>query len=228
MELEQQHTNLLQEAEQRLSQLSSQRLRVASEFLAYLVAKPQTDATEELSIKLDQDNTAILAQAKERLHQLAFEKLSIASGFFAYLEQQDKIELKLQKQQGFKSFEQNQRWLQQLQESKWPPLPKSLQMRETSENPELEIEFKFKVPISEIPEIHRQEAERLAREAYVMTLLRHGDISAGRAAALLGIDRWQLSDLMDAYYISPFAPLTREELEQEVAQAKRALEKYKK
>lgn len=93
---------------------------------------------------------------------------------------------------------------------------------------ELEIQFKFKLPIPELPEAHRLEAERLAREAYVMTLLRHADISAGRAAALLGIDRWQLSDLMNQYDISPFAPLTREELEREVFETARDLEKYKK
>ncbi|GEM_PF-537755 len=93
---------------------------------------------------------------------------------------------------------------------------------------ELEIQFNFKVPIREIPEIHREEAERLAREAYVMTLLRHADISAGRAAKLLGIDRWQLSDLMSKYYISPFPDQTREELEREVSETLQMLEKYKK
>ena len=46
------------------------------------------------------------------------------------------------------------------------------------------------------------------------------------AAHLLGIDRWQLSDLMSAYDISPFPTLTSEELEREVAQAMRTLEKY--
>ncbi len=91
-----------------------------------------------------------------------------------------------------------------------------------------ETEVKFTVVIPDIPEAHRLEAESKAREAYVMTLLRHGDISAGRAAKLLGIDRWQLSDLMDMYDISPFPTQTREELEHEVAQAKRTLEKYSK
>jgi predicted HTH domain antitoxin len=225
MELEQQHNTLLQEALQRLSRLSSQRLRVASEFLAYLAAKTENDATEALSIKLDGDDTAIIEQAKHRLHQLSFEQLSIASGFIAYLEQQDKIETKLRREKGFKTFVENQQWLQQLQEHKWPPLPKSVQMRERISNPELEIEFKFKVPIGEIPEIHRQEAERLAREAYVMTLLRHGDISSGRAAQLIGIPRVDLFDLMGAYGISPFPDQTREELEREVEQAMRILEK---
>lgn len=61
-----------------------------------------------------------------------------------------------------------------------------------------------------------------------MTLLRHGDISAGRAAKLLGVDRGQLSNLMNIYDISPFPSLTREELEREVQQAEIMLEKYKK
>jgi len=55
-------------------------------------------------------------------------------------------------------------------------------------------------------------------------LLRH-DISAGRAAKLLGIDRWQRSDLMDVYDISPFPDQTREELEREVAYAMHMLER---
>ncbi|WP_218616857.1 UPF0175 family protein [[Phormidium ambiguum] IAM M-71] len=41
-----------------------------------------------------------------------------------------------------------------------------------------------------------------------MTLLRHADISAGKAAKLLGIYRWQLSDLMIKYDISPFPDQT--------------------
>ncbi|MBC6479621.1 MAG: UPF0175 family protein [Hormoscilla sp. GUM202] len=89
-------------------------------------------------------------------------------------------------------------------------------------------EVKFTLPIGDIPDSIRLEAESKAKEAYVMTLLRHADISAGLAAHLLGIDRWQLSDLMSAYDISPFPNMTREELQQEVAQAMRTLEKYKK
>lgn len=92
----------------------------------------------------------------------------------------------------------------------------------------METEVKFNLEISQIPEAVRLEAENKAKEAYVMTLLRYADISAGRAAKLLGIDRWQLSDLMSKYDISPFPDQTREELEREVEQAKRILEKYKK
>lgn len=96
------------------------------------------------------------------------------------------------------------------------------------ESREIEIEVNFKVPIREIPEVHRLEAERLAREVYVMTLLRHGDISSGRAGKMLGIPRVEVFDLMSSYDISPFDDtLTQEDLERQVAQARRLLEKYK-
>jgi predicted HTH domain antitoxin len=82
-----------------------------------------------------------------------------------------------------------------------------------------QITLKLNLDIPDIPEEHRREAEYLAIESYVMTLLRHHDISIGKAANLLGIDRWQLSELMGKYQVSPFASLTREELEQEVLEA---------
>jgi DNA-binding NtrC family response regulator len=66
------------------------------------------------------------------------------------------------------------------------------------------IVLEFSIPMNVVPEEHRQEAERKAREAFVMSLLRQGDISAGRAAEELGIDRWTLGELMSAYDISPF------------------------
>jgi predicted HTH domain antitoxin len=56
-----------------------------------------------------------------------------------------------------------------------------------------EIEVKFMSAIPEIDEAQRLEAERKAREAFIMELLRQGNISAGRAAELLGIDRCQRS-----------------------------------
>ncbi len=90
----------------------------------------------------------------------------------------------------------------------------------------VELEITVTGDLPELPKIHRLEAECRAREAYVMTLLKHADISAGLAAELLGIDRWQLSDLMDLYEISPFPTQTREELENEIAQARQLLTKH--
>jgi hypothetical protein len=89
---------------------------------------------------------------------------------------------------------------------------------------EAAVEVKFTVPVGELPEEYRAEAERKAQEAFVLALLRRRHISAGRAAELLGVDRWQLSDMMSAHGISPLdETMTREQLEQEVAAAARVL-----
>jgi predicted HTH domain antitoxin len=79
------------------------------------------------------------------------------------------------------------------------------------------IEVRFTVPLVDVPGPPRAEAEKKAREAFVLSLLRQGQISAGRAAEVLGVDRWRLSDLMSAYGISPFDDtMTRGDLEREV------------
>lgn len=66
------------------------------------------------------------------------------------------------------------------------------------------LEVRFGLDVGDVPDAHRTAAEGKAREAFVLTLLRQGDLSAGRAAELLGIDRWELSDRMSDYGISPF------------------------
>jgi predicted HTH domain antitoxin len=82
---------------------------------------------------------------------------------------------------------------------------------------EAKIEIKFTIPLIEIPEEHILAAEHKAQEAFVMELLRQGDISAGRAARLLGLDRSQLSKLMYSYDISPFDDtIALEDLQKEV------------
>ncbi len=84
-------------------------------------------------------------------------------------------------------------------------------------------EVRFRVDVGGVPDAHRVDAERKAEEAFVLALLRHGDVSAGRAAELLGVDRWQLGDLMSLHGISPFdESVTREELKREAAEAVRA------
>lgn len=81
---------------------------------------------------------------------------------------------------------------------------------------EVKVQFTFTLPIDERFLQHKTDAECKAKEAFVLELLRHGDISAGRAAALLNISRWDLSDLMSTAGISPFAELSAEELATEV------------
>ena len=91
---------------------------------------------------------------------------------------------------------------------------------------ESQIEVKFTVALTEIPEEHRLVAEHKAHEAFVMELLRQGDISAGRTASLLNINRSELSKLMYEYNISPFDDtMTLEDLQREVADCIQMLEK---
>ena len=88
---------------------------------------------------------------------------------------------------------------------------------------EVEVQFTFTLPIDESFLKHKTDAERKAKEAFVLELLRHADISAGRAAKLLDISRWDLSDLMSAAGISPFAELSAEDLNAEVETALKVL-----
>ncbi|MDF5715587.1 MAG: UPF0175 family protein [Rhizonema sp. NSF051] len=91
---------------------------------------------------------------------------------------------------------------------------------------ESQIEVKFTVDLTEIAEEQRLAAQRKAHEAFVMELLRQGDISAGRAARLLDINRSELSKLMYEYNISPFDDtMTLEDLHREVSDCIQMLDK---
>lgn len=87
--------------------------------------------------------------------------------------------------------------------------------------------IQFTLQLSDIPEGIHQEAQSKAKEAYVMTLLRHGIISSGRAARLLNIPRLDVIERMSEYGICVFAPQTQSELEQEVAETIAILESNK-
>ena len=83
-----------------------------------------------------------------------------------------------------------------------------------------ELEGRFTLPLDEVLLQHKIDAEHKAKEAFVLELLRQGDISAGRAGRLLNISRWDLSDLMYEAGISPFDDsLTTEALDAEVESA---------
>jgi predicted HTH domain antitoxin len=94
------------------------------------------------------------------------------------------------------------------------------------QKPQFEVSLVF--PGQDLPEAHKLEAESKAKEAYIMILLRHGDISTGRAAEILGIPRVDLFARMGEYGISVFPDYTPEELEREVNETARMLEQYKK
>ena len=83
-----------------------------------------------------------------------------------------------------------------------------------------ELEIRFTFALDETLLKHKVDAVHKAQEAFVLELLRQGDISAGRAARLLNISRWDLSDLMYEAGISPFDDsLTTEALDAEVKSA---------
>ncbi|MDE0316208.1 MAG: UPF0175 family protein [Candidatus Poribacteria bacterium] len=88
-----------------------------------------------------------------------------------------------------------------------------------------QVEVQFTLPIDETLLHHKIDAEYKAKEAFVLELLRQVDISAGKAAKLLNISRWDLSELMSAAGISPFAEQNAEELATEVESALKVLNK---
>jgi hypothetical protein len=82
----------------------------------------------------------------------------------------------------------------------------------------LELPDELVALLGETPEA----AASTARQAVVLDLLRHGHISQGTAAHLLGITRHDIIDLTAAYHI-PSGPQTIEEFRDEVAAARRHL-----
>ncbi|MGB3404823.1 MAG: UPF0175 family protein [Microcoleaceae cyanobacterium] len=87
------------------------------------------------------------------------------------------------------------------------------------------IPIQFTLQLNHIPDAIHQEAEFNAKEAYIMTLLRHGIISSGRAARLLNISRVEIFERMSRYQISPFDDtLTQDQLKHQVTQARQLLE----
>lgn len=70
---------------------------------------------------------------------------------------------------------------------------------------------------TELPEgLKDEEVLKKGREAIVFELLRKGEISQGKAAELLEIDRNALFDLMDKYDIQAI-DMTEEELKKELS-----------
>lgn len=79
----------------------------------------------------------------------------------------------------------------------------------------------FTIPIHTVTDTIKQEAETKAKEAYVMTLLKYGEISTGKAGQLLGISRLDVIELMSKYEISIFDDsMSLEEFQDEINQAK--------
>ncbi|GGA54777.1 UPF0175 family protein [Okeania sp. KiyG1] len=66
----------------------------------------------------------------------------------------------------------------------------------------------------------REKALQKAKEGYVMALLEVGEISSGRAAQILGVNRFEIIEMMNKWGISIFDDSQDlEELRQEVEEA---------
>ena len=88
------------------------------------------------------------------------------------------------------------------------------------------LKMQFHLPIENISQKHQTEAIKKAKAAFVLELLRQGDISAGKAAELLNVSRWKLSELMADAGISAFdESQTAETLQAEVDNALKDFEK---
>ena len=77
-----------------------------------------------------------------------------------------------------------------------------------------EVLLRFPVEFPE--ELKDEDVLRKGREAIVLELLRKGEISQGKAAELLEVDRHALFDLMNEHGI-PVVDMTEKELEEELS-----------
>jgi predicted HTH domain antitoxin len=80
------------------------------------------------------------------------------------------------------------------------------------------VEVKLELPDEVATHLRDEDLAAKAKEAFTMELLREHEISQGKAAELLGIDRHTLLDLMAKYQV-PVVDMTPEELEQEFQRA---------
>jgi predicted DNA-binding protein (UPF0251 family) len=78
-----------------------------------------------------------------------------------------------------------------------------------------QVDVKFELPDEVAPNLRDEDLSAKAKEALTLELLREHEISQGTAAALLGIDRHDLFDLMTKYRV-PVIDMTPEELAEEL------------
>lgn len=77
------------------------------------------------------------------------------------------------------------------------------------------VAVKLELPDEVAPNLRDEDLTAKAKEALTMELLREHQISQGTAAAVLGINRHELFDLMTKYRV-PVIDMTPEELAEEL------------
>jgi predicted DNA-binding protein (UPF0251 family) len=79
------------------------------------------------------------------------------------------------------------------------------------------VDVTFELPDEVAPNLRDEDLAVKAKEAFTMELLREHELSQGKAAELLGIDRHALFDLMTKYRVLVI-DMTPEELAEELKQ----------
>jgi predicted DNA-binding protein (UPF0251 family) len=79
------------------------------------------------------------------------------------------------------------------------------------------VDVTFELPDEVAPNLRDEHLAVKAKEAFTMELLREHELSQGKAAELLGIDRHALFDLMTKYRVLVI-DMTPEELAEELKQ----------
>lgn len=77
------------------------------------------------------------------------------------------------------------------------------------------VHLESELPDEILTELSVETLTAIAKEALVMQLLREHRLSQGKAAEILGINRWDFLDVMTKYRV-PAIDLTPEELKQEL------------
>ena len=80
------------------------------------------------------------------------------------------------------------------------------------------VDVKLELPDEVAPHLRDEQLAAKAKEAFTMELLREHEISQGKAAELLGVDRHTLFDLMAKYQV-PVVDMTPEDLQHEFQRA---------
>ena len=79
------------------------------------------------------------------------------------------------------------------------------------------VDVTFELPDEVAPNLRDEDLAAKAKEAFTMELLREHEISQGKAAELLAIDRHELFDLMTKYRV-PVIDMTPQELAEDLKQ----------
>ena len=77
------------------------------------------------------------------------------------------------------------------------------------------VEVEFPEELWKLAGIPAKKASAKLKEIFVVELVRQGKLSQGRAAEILGLDRWEIMDVLATYDV-PTTSLTEAELDRDL------------